>query len=166
MALQDPPEPPVEPERLFLAMLERTHSDDAVEGSAFYMTFNRAVTDEELEHMRRLPPVTQVAKDAQHFAERVILAELAVRMFRILVLGNFVHEESPKAMQWLKDWVDGTMEGHGPMGSGPMRWPDQLPFVAGLLRQLGFQPTPSMPPYVMRVGPAVAVVVDDQGEPV
>lgn len=114
----------------------------------------------------QLPPSMQsVMKDAQHFAERVILAELAVRLFRTLVLGNFVHADTPAAMNWLKDWIDGTMEGHGPMGRGPMIWPDRLPFVAGLLRQWGFMPTPTQPPYVMRkpMGPMISVV--EQGKP-
>jgi hypothetical protein len=120
-----------------------------VEGDHLLFMFNRRPTLEERAEMERLPPSPQIARDAQHFAERVILAELAVRLFRFLVLGNIIIAESPAAMEWLKDWIDGTLEGHGPLG-GPMLWPDRLPTVAGVLRQWGFQPTPSVPPYVTR----------------
>lgn len=131
-------------EPLAVASLERGGQDGEV-----VFTFNREPTAAEMEAMRSLPPSPQIARDAQHFAERVILAELAVRLFRTLVLGNFVVAESPAAMTWLKDWIDGTLEGHGPLG-GPMIWPEKLPFVVGLLRQWGFQPTPTLPPYVTR----------------
>lgn len=109
-----------------------------------------------------VPPVSKVLADAQQFAERTVLAELAVRLFRTLVLGNFVHAETPKAMDWLQDWIDGNIEGHGPIGR-PMIWPDRIPFVAGLLRQWGFMPTPTVPPYVTRMPKVNAVVV--QGQP-
>lgn len=167
MALTDPqpPEPPAEPERLFIADMERTALKGTDDGAALLTVFSRPVTDEELEQMRRLPPATQIAKDAQHFAERVILAELGVRLFRVLVLGNFVHADTPAAMDWLRDWVDGNLEGHGPMGSGPMIWPDRIPFVAALLRQWGFQPTPTVPPYVMRQPGGPGVVMVEQGKP-
>lgn len=97
-----------------------------------------------------VPPVSAVLADAQQFAERTILAELAVRLFRVLVLGNVILPDTPNAMNWLRDWIDGTLEGHGPIGK-PMIWPDRLPAVAQLLRQWGFQPTPTVPPYVTRI---------------
>lgn len=95
------------------------------------------------------PPASRLLADAQHFAERVILAELAVRLFRVLVLGNVILEDTPKAMDWLRDWIDGNLEGHGPIGK-PMIWPSLLPSVQVLLRQWGFMPTPTIPPYVTR----------------
>lgn len=140
------PRPPAEPVPLCIVEVSTVAN---VQPGALMFTFNRAPTEEEVRDFERLPPAPQIARDAQHFAERVILAELGCRLFRTLVLGNFVHTESPAAMTWLKDWIDGTLEGHGPLG-GPMIWPEKLPFVAGLLRQWGFQPTPSLPPYVTR----------------
>jgi hypothetical protein len=107
------------------------------------------------------PPARQILADAQQFAERVILSELAVRLLRTLVLGNIIHPETPTALDWLKDWIDGTLEGHGPIGK-PMIWPDRLPFIAGLMRQWGFQPTPSIPPYVTRQ-PQPPVIVQVAG---
>lgn len=95
------------------------------------------------------PPASRLLDDARQFAERTILSELAVRLFRTLVLGNIVLPETPAAMDWLKEWIDGSRQGHGPIGK-PMIWPDRLPGVANLLRQWGFQPTPTVPPYVMR----------------
>ena len=167
MADADPHPPrPDDTGRLFVAAVDRVTTPDGTDLLPVLLTtFNRVPTDAELEEMRRLPPVTQVAKDAQHFAERLILAELAVRLFRVLVLGNIVITDSPAAMDWLRDWIDGTYEGHGPMGSGPMVWPENLTVVCGLLRQWGFQPTPTMPAYVARrpVGPAVTIV--EQGKP-
>lgn len=106
-----------------------------------------------------LPPASKLLADAQQFAERVILAELAVRLFRHLILGGVVHTETPAAMDWLKDWIDGTMEGHGPIGK-PMIWPDRLPFIAGLMRTWGFQPTPTQPPYVMRKPKPPTVLIE------
>lgn len=153
-----PPEQEPEPERLFIAQIDRLVAPGE---RAVITTFNREITDEELERMRALPPSTVIARDAQHFAERVLLAELAVKLFRTLVLGNFVVEESPRAMEWLKDWIDGTMEGHGPIG-GPMIWPEKLTFVCGLLRQWGFQPTPTLPQYVMRKPKGPAPTVEGQ----
>lgn len=160
------PDPSV-PERLFVAHIDRIPEEGTPQdGSALAVVFSRPVTDDELEHMRRLPPVTVVARDAQHFAERVLLSELACRLFRTLVLGNIIIAESPAAMDWLRDWIDGTLEGHGPMGSGPMLWPEKLPMVGTLLRQWGFQPTPSVPAYVMRKPPTAGIVtVVEQGRP-
>jgi hypothetical protein len=161
----DPDQPEqVQPAPLFVANISRVEDVD----DALIVEFSRGVTDDEVEHMRRLPPSTVVARDAQHFAERVLLSELACRLFRTLVLGNIIIAESPAAMDWLRDWIDGTLEGHGPMGSGPMIWPEKLTQVATILRQWGFQPTPTVPPYVMRQPglqlPKGAVLVE-QGEP-
>jgi hypothetical protein len=116
---------------------------------ALMIVFSRTPSDDEVRAMHELPPSPIVARDAQRFAERVILSELVVRLFRTLVLGNVVVEDTPKAMEWLKDYIDGAVRGHGPIGQ-PMIWPDRLPFVVGLLRQWGFQPTPTVPPYVTR----------------
>lgn len=99
---------------------------------------------------------------AGHFAQRVILSELACRLFRTLVLGNIIIADSPAAMDWLRDWIDGNLEGHGPMGSGPMIWPERLPAVCTLLRGWGFQPTPTLPPYVTR---QPQPVINGSGQP-
>lgn len=147
MALADPePTPPPPPEPL--RIVGGSRCDDTPRDIRF--AFNRPVTDEEMNAIASLPPAHIIARDAQHFAERVILAELAVRLFRVLVLGNIVVPDSPAAMDWLRDWIDGNLQGHGPMGSGPMIWPDRLTFVTTLLRQWGFEPTPTRPAYVTR----------------
>ncbi|MFL6864059.1 MAG: hypothetical protein ACJ8DZ_13780 [Allosphingosinicella sp.] len=122
-------------------------SDDV--DTVLLVGFNRPPTQGEIDLMVKLPPSPVLAQDARHFAERVILAELAVRLFRTLVLGGLIIDESPAAMTWLKSWIDGGVN-HGPMGVGPMLWPNHLPVIAGLLRQWGFQPTPSLPAYVTR----------------
>jgi hypothetical protein len=104
-------------------------------------------TDDEMREMHDLPPSPEIMADARRFYDRVILAELAVRLFRTLILGGVVIPETPAAMDWLKDWIDGTHPRHGPIGH-PMIWPDRLPAIASLLRGWGFQPTPTVPPYV------------------
>lgn len=147
MALADPePKAPPPPDPLRIEGVSRDDLSDRM----LNFTFNRPPTDDELRQMSNLPPSPQVARDAQHFAERLILAELSTRLFRVLVLGNIILPDSPAAMDWLRDWIDGNLEGHGPMGSGPMIWPDRIPSVVSLLRQWGFQPTPTVPPYVAR----------------
>lgn len=144
MADADPHRAP-EPEPLAIDHVLRSDDLDSV----LLFGFNRAPTREEMEAMAALPPSPQIHAEARHFAERVILAELGVRLFRMLFLGGIVVPESPAACDWLKGWIDGGVN-HSPMGAGPMLWPEHLPFIAGVLRQWGFQPTPTMPAYVAR----------------
>lgn len=94
-----------------------------------------------------VPPVTQVLADAKQYADELLLAKLVARFFRVLILGAVVIPETPQAMDWLRDYIDGNHKIHGPLGK-PMIWPDRLPMVAQLLREWGFQPTPTQPPYV------------------
>jgi hypothetical protein len=95
-------------------------------------------------------PARKLLTDAQTFAERTVLAELVVRLFRTLVLGGIVLEDTPKAMSWLKSFIDGDQRNHGPLGAGPMMWPDHLPTVCGLLIKWGFMRTPGQPGYVFK----------------
>lgn len=95
-----------------------------------------------------MPCARRLLADAQTFAERTILAELVVRLFRFYILGNVVLPDSPMAMDWLKSFIDGT--GHGPLGAGPLRWPRMVPSACKLMTQWGFEATPSEPPYVIK----------------
>lgn len=95
------------------------------------------------------PPARTILTDAQTFAERTILAELVVRLFRFYVLGSIVLPDTPAAMDWLKCYIDGV-GGQGPLGAGPLRWPRMVPSACNLLDKWGFEPTPSEPPYVIK----------------
>jgi len=95
-----------------------------------------------------VPCARTLLSDAQTFAERTILAELVVRLFRFYILGNVVLPDSPLAMDWLKSFIDGT--GHGPLGAGPLRWPRMVPSACKLMETWGFEPTKSDPPYVIK----------------
>lgn len=94
------------------------------------------------------PVARKILLDAQTFAERTILAELVVRLFRFFVLGSIVLPDTPLVMDWLKSYIDGN--GHGPLGAGPLRWPRMCPSAINVLIRWGFEPTPSEPPYVIR----------------
>lgn len=94
------------------------------------------------------PPARSILTDAQTFAERTILAELVVRLFRFYIMGSIVLPDTPLAMDWLKSFIDGV--GHGPLGAGPLRWPRMVPSACKLLEKWGFEPTPSDPPYVIK----------------
>ena len=146
MALADPPrdEGPLEPLRIMGA--GRMADND----QALLLSFNRRPTDDELRGFTNLPPVPQIVADARQFAEQWMLAELVARLFRRLILGGLVLPETPAAMDWLRDYIDGNLHGHGPLGR-PMIWPEKLPGLCNLIRSFGFQPTPTVPQYVMRM---------------
>lgn len=109
--------------------------------------FNRAPTAAEIEAIRKAPSQELLLADLSRLAERCILDELCIRLFRVLILGNVVIPETPDAMTWLKDWIEGV--NHGPVGR-PMVWPSRLPGICSLLTSWGFEPTPGIPPYVTR----------------
>lgn len=94
-----------------------------------------------------VPPVDQVLADARRFADELVLTKLVARIFRTLILGGLVIPETPQAMTWMRTYIDGDDRRHGPLGK-PMVWPDSLPAVMQLLRDWGFQPTPTPIPYV------------------
>jgi hypothetical protein len=111
---------------------------------------NRAVMYELLEGgwiVPGVPPVNQVLADARQFSDELVLTKLVARIFRTLILGGLVIPETPQAMTWMRTYIDGDDRRHGPLGK-PMVWPDALPTVTRLLRDWGFQPTPTVPPYV------------------
>lgn len=95
------------------------------------------------------PTARRILADAQTFAERTILAELAVRLFRFFVLGSIVLPDTPAVMDWLKSYIDGSPD-QGPLGAGPMLWPVMCPSADRVLRQWGFEATPGPIPYVIK----------------
>lgn len=121
------------------------HGDDA---AALLIRFNRPLTGDEFRDYIDLPPTPVMRDDTRTFAERVILAELVVRIFRAQVLSGIVTAETPRVMAWLKDWIDGT-DKHGPIGNA-LLWPDHLPGLAAQLTHWGFIRSPGRLGYVMR----------------
>lgn len=111
-----------------------------------------------------VPPVQQVLADARQFSDELVLTKLVARVFRTLILGGLVIPETPQAMTWMRTYIDGDDRRHGPLGK-PMVWPDSLPTVVQLLRDWGFQPTPTPIPYVsLRPGgPATRSAPDPTG---
>lgn len=102
------------------------------------------------------PSPAEQAIALQDTADQLVLAKLVSRFFRVLILGGVVIPETPAAMDWLRDYIDGTHKVHGPLGK-PMIWPGRLPTICQLLRDWGFQPTPTNPQYVaLRPGGVVA----------
>lgn len=93
------------------------------------------------------PPAARILRDAQSFAERLTLSNLAVRILNMLAWSTIEHQESRPARRWLENYLEG--KGHGPVGQA-MLWPANLPGLSQQLRNWGFEPTPTMPPYVMR----------------
>lgn len=93
------------------------------------------------------PPAQRILDDAKSFAERLVLSNLALRILNMLAWSTIETPESKPARKWLEDYLEGRT--HGPVGQ-PMLWPARLPGMAHLLRDWGFEPTPTMPPYVAR----------------
>jgi alkanesulfonate monooxygenase SsuD/methylene tetrahydromethanopterin reductase-like flavin-dependent oxidoreductase (luciferase family) len=98
------------------------------------MTFNRALTDAELEAYQTLPPAPQMAEDMRFYASRMIVAELVARLFEFYILGSIVLPDTPAAMDWLRSYMKG--HGHGPLGQ-PIRWP-LVASAVNLLDRWGF----------------------------
>lgn len=96
------------------------------------------------------PPAQRILDDAKSFAERLTLTMLALRILNMLAWMKVETPETKPARQWLDDYLEGR--NHGPAGQ-PMLWPARLPGMAALLRDWGFMPTPTMPPYVARALP-------------
>lgn len=103
-----------------------------------------------------LPPAKEILADAELFAEQLILANLALRIVRMVILTGLETSETEPARRFIRDYLDG--KNHGPAGKA-MLWPARLPGLAGLLRQWGFEPTPTEPQYVARVPDNVKRVV-------
>lgn len=93
------------------------------------------------------PPAQQILEDAKSFAERLVLSNLALRILNMLAWAKIETPETKPARQWIDDYLEGR--NHGPVGK-PMLWPARLPGMAHLLRSWGFEPTPTMPPFVAR----------------
>lgn len=93
------------------------------------------------------PPAATILADAKQFAERLTLSNLALRLLNMLAWSTVQTPETKPARKWLDDYLEG--KNHGPVGK-PMLWPGRMPGIAHLLREWGFEPTPTMPPYVTR----------------
>jgi hypothetical protein len=93
------------------------------------------------------PPAQKILEDAKSFAERLTLSNLALRLLNMLAWSNLETPESKPARRWLDDYLEGR--NHGPAGR-PMLWPMSLPGICKLMRDWGFEPTPTMPPFVAR----------------
>lgn len=93
------------------------------------------------------PPARQILDDAKSFAERLTLSNLALRILNMLAWEAIQTPESKPARKWIDDYLEGR--NHGPVGR-PMLWPAKLPGMAHLLRQWGFEPTPTTPAFVAR----------------
>lgn len=93
------------------------------------------------------PPAQRILDDAKSFAERLVLSNLTARIIAMLYTTAIETPESKPAKRWIDDYLEG--KNHGPIGK-PMLWPARLPGMAHLLRQWGFEPTPTMPPFVAR----------------
>lgn len=92
------------------------------------------------------PPANQILKDAEQFAGQFMLSMLCVRLLRMLNTRIVTPETKPME-RWLTDYIDG--KNHGPIGR-PMFWPQNLPGLAQQLRQWGYAPTETRPPFVAR----------------
>lgn len=134
---------PGKPAPLKIEEVRRVDENDAL----LMVWFNRAPSDEELQDLQQMPPPLEAARAASQFASELIYVKLVARLFRTLILGGVVLPETPAAMDWLRDYIDGNLEGHGPLGK-PMCWPEKLLGICALLRKWGYQPTDTVPPYV------------------
>jgi hypothetical protein len=118
--------------------------------------------------MEGVPPVQQVLAQAEAYSDELILTKLVARFFRVMILGALIIPETPQAMDWLRDYIDGIHKVHGPLGK-PMLWPGRLPAICSLLRDWGFQPTPTNPQFVsLRPGGAAfakSVAMPDPAAP-
>lgn len=131
--------PPLRQE--ILELLESTEGDYPMWADAIMHLLN-----ERGHYLPGCPPAAQILKDAQQFAGQLQLAMLCVRLLRMVNTGIITPESKPME-RWLNDYIDGR--NHGPIGK-PMFWPQNLPGLAHQLREWGFQPTPTKPPFVAR----------------
>lgn len=88
-----------------------------------------------------------ILDDAKSFADRLTITTLALRLLNMLAFAHVHTPETAGARKWLDDYLEG--KNHGPAGK-PMLWPARLPGICALLKDWGFQPTPTMPPWVAR----------------
>lgn len=93
------------------------------------------------------PPAAQILKDAQEFASKLILSNLALRILNMLAFSKVQTPETAGVRRWLDDYLEGR--NHGPVGA-PMLWPGRMPGICHLLKEWGFEPTKTMPPFVAR----------------
>lgn len=103
--------------------------------------------NEEGHYLPGAPPARQILADAQSFAERLTLSNLACRILNMLAWSTIQTPETKPARKFIDDYLEG--KGHGPIGR-PMLWPSRLPGLADLLRKWGYMPTPTTPAYVAR----------------
>lgn len=106
-----------------------------------------AILNERGHYLPGAPCAQVILNDAKSFAERLTIVTLALRLLNMLSGVTLDTPETRPAKRWLDDYLEG--KNHGPAGK-PMIWPLQLPGICALLREWGFEPTPTMPPFVAR----------------
>lgn len=109
-----------------------------------------AIMSKLMERGHYLPgaPCAQIIlDDAKSFADRLTITTLALRLLNMLAFAHVHTPETKGARRWIDDYLEG--KNHGPAGK-PMLWPVKLPGICSLLREWGFEPTPTMPPWVAR----------------
>jgi hypothetical protein len=148
----DPPIPPLKDEiRRACADPGQFPTADNAKGDRTLVQWQAdAVMDLLVQRGHYLPgaPCAQVIlDDAKSFAERLTITTLALRLLNMLAFANVQTPETKGARRWLDDYLEG--KNHGPAGK-PMLWPLRLPGICSLLREWGFEPTPTMPPWVAR----------------
>lgn len=144
----DPPIPALRDELLELIRDQLMSTDEPV--SDWEKGVADAIMAKLNERGHYLPgaPCAQIIlNDAKSFAERLTITTLALRLLNMLAWANVETPESKPARQWLDDYLEG--KNHGPAGK-PMLWPVRLPGICALMREWGFEPTPTMPPWVAR----------------
>lgn len=106
-----------------------------------------AILNERGHYLPGAPCAQVILNDAKSFAERLTIVTLALRLLNMLTGLTLDTPETRPAKKWIEDYLEGR--NHGPAGK-PMIWPLQLPGICALLREWGFEPTPTMPPFVAR----------------
>lgn len=132
--------PPLTQEILDLLLATEMQRPEQIRDSIMHLLNERG------HYLPGCPPAAQILNDAQQFAGQLQLAMLCVRLLRMVNTGIITPESKPLE-RWLNDYIDGR--NHGPIGK-PMFWPQNLPGLAHQLREWGFQPTPTKPPFVAR----------------
>lgn len=155
---QEPPEAPRalrdEIAECLLALSPSPRGDADPDGCGRQADAVMALLHERGHYLPGAPPAAQILKDAEQFAGQLILATLTVRIMAMLATITVENPETKPTRKWLNDYLDGRR--HGPVGK-PMLWPSQLPGLASMLRQWGFQPTTTNPAFVARGAPPNAL---------
>lgn len=146
----DPPIPPLVDEIKAILLEHAPMGGDDADRAKETANAIMAKLNERGHYLPGAPCAQVILNDAKSFAERLTITMLALRLLNMLAWSNVETPESKPARQWLDDYLEG--KNHGPAGS-PMLWPVRLPGICALMRGWGFEPTPTMPPWVARALP-------------